>query len=291
MTPLKISLIKTILTTAALAFAMVTSAHDHQPADGMKVSIQLWSVKEDLKADFKGTIKQIADMGFHGVELAGEYGEFKNDPEGLTAFIKSHGMEISGTHTGFDALSDDKFEQTMSFFQRAGVPTVIIAWDDRAFNANTVWQTIADLNRLQSKVESYGMFFGYHNHAEEFNSYKDVTLWDHIARSTPDSFVMQLDAGWAQYMGKNPAEYVRKYPGRALSIHYKAAENDTENGKLPIIGQDSLDWPALIKASDEIGGTNWLVLEQEAYPNNLTPLQTVAMSKKALDKYLHDYRN
>jgi len=253
----------------------------------IRLSVQLWSVKDQLKNDFRGTIKQLADMGFQGVELAGFYGDFNEDPEGLAKFIQSHGMQISGTHSNFNLLSDEKFDQTIDFYKRAGVKTVVIAWDDRAFDANTVWKTIADLNRLHAKLESHGLRFGYHNHAEEFGAYRDVTLWDHIARSTPDSLVLQLDVGWVNHAGLNPSDFVRRYPGRTLSTHFKAAENETHKGKLPIIGQDSANWPELIKATREVGGTQWIVLEQEEYPNGLTQLQAVEMSKKGLDKFLN----
>lgn len=275
---------KYLLLLVSFAINSVASAGD------LKVSVQLWSVKDDLKVDFRETIKQLALMGFDGVELAGEYGEFKNDPEGLAEFIESHGMAISGTHTGFDLLSEEKIEETMSFYKRAGVTVAIVSWDQRAFSQDTVWQTIADLNRLQPKVESYGIKFGYHNHAEEFGQYKNTTLWEHIGRSTPDSLVMQLDAGWAQYAGKDPAEMVKRHAGRTLSTHYKAAANEQENGKLPIIGQDSLNWPKLIDANRTIGGTEWIVLEQEKYPNGMSPLEAVAASKKALDGYLAQAR-
>ncbi len=276
----------TLLTAATLLCSTIQNVHAHGHEIPFKVGVQLWSVKDELKADFKGTIKQLAAMGFKGVELAGEYGEFKDDPEGLAAFIKSQGMEISGTHTGFDKLTDDKIDDTLSFYKRAGVTAAMISWDSRAFDPNTVWQTIADLNRLQAKVESYGIKFGYHNHAQEFGAYRDVTLWDHIARSTPDSMIMQLDVGWASAAGLNPADFVRKHPGRTVSTHFKAAENEVERGKLPIIGQDSINWHELIHASKSVGGTKWLILEQEEYPNGMSQLQAVEASKKGLDKVL-----
>ena len=36
------------------------------------LSVQLWSVKNTLKNDFEGTLKALADMGFQGVEFAGD---------------------------------------------------------------------------------------------------------------------------------------------------------------------------------------------------------------------------
>ncbi len=255
-------------------------------AEKMKVGVQLWSVKDDLRVDFKGTIKSLAAMGFQGVELAGEYGEFSENPKAMKEFIESTGMEILGTHTNFGLLTQEKIAGTMKFYKDAGIKAAMISWDDRAFSAETVWKTIADLNRLLPVFMAADIRFGYHNHGQEFGPYRDITLLDHIARSTPDSFVMQLDVGWASAVGLNPADFVKRHPGRILSTHYKAAENEIERGNLPIIGRDSINWEELITANRSLGGTKWLIVEQEEYPNEMTPLEAVNESKRGLDKLL-----
>ena len=53
-----------------------------------------------------------------------------------------------------------------------------------------------------------------------------------------------------------------------------------------IIGQDSFDWAELIKANIEHGGTEWIVIEQEEYPDGMTPLQAVKASKQGLDNII-----
>ena len=262
---------------------LTTSTH----ASNLKVSVQLWSVKEELKVDFRGTIKALAEMGFQGVEFANEFGEFANDPVGLVNFIRSQGLEISGAHTVFPLLEPDKINATLKFYTAAEVPMLAIAWDDRAFKPDTVWQTIADLNRLYTPVTQAGILFGYHNHSEEFARYRgNTTLWDHIANSTPESLIMQLDAGWAKNAGINPELIVRQHPGRTFAIHYKASSPESANQTRPIIGEDTINWPALIAANKEVGGTQWIVLEQEVYPDGLTPLEAIKLSKRALDRFL-----
>ena len=36
--------------------------------------VQLYTVRDDLKKDFEGTIRQVAEMGYRAVEFAGDYG-------------------------------------------------------------------------------------------------------------------------------------------------------------------------------------------------------------------------
>jgi sugar phosphate isomerase/epimerase len=251
-----------------------------------KVSVQLWSVKNQVSSDFKGTLRELAKMGFQGVEFAGEFGEFANNPAGLKQFLSSLGLEVSGAHIHFDKLTVDKFVQTVEFYRAIGTTLLIVPYDERAFSPNGVEQVVSELTALAKKLAPFGMQIGYHNHDKEFDAYQGTTYWDYIAQSTSDDVVLQQDVGWTTYAGKDPVEYVRRYPGRTVTTHYKVRLPEGTEGKLPIIGQDTIDWPALIKANIEVGGTRWLVVEQEEYPNGLTPLQTVALSKKGLDAYL-----
>ena len=69
-----------------------------------QIGVQLWSVKEDLQKDFKGTIKALAAMGFEGVEFAGEFGEFADDPAALKRFLQQNNLEASSAHVHFKNL-------------------------------------------------------------------------------------------------------------------------------------------------------------------------------------------
>lgn len=52
---------------AALALIGITSAHA-----APRIGVQLWSVKDEIKKDFEGTLVKIAELGIEGVEFAGE---------------------------------------------------------------------------------------------------------------------------------------------------------------------------------------------------------------------------
>ncbi|EWH11396.1 xylose isomerase domain-containing protein TIM barrel [Catenovulum agarivorans DS-2] len=251
-----------------------------------KISVQLWSVKDDVKKDFKGTLTQLSKMGFQGVEFARDFGPYAQNPHGLKQFLTSLNLQASGAHVPFSALDDENFLSTVAFYKTLDCNLLIVPYDERAFSADGIEWVVAELNRLSDKLAAYGMKVGYHNHAQEFEAYKNSTYWDYMAQNTSENVVLQQDVGWTEYSGNDPVEYVRKYPGRTLTTHYKVRLPEGTQGKLPIIGKDTIDWPNLIKANKEVGGTLWLVVEQEEYPNGLTPLQAVAESKKGLDSFL-----
>jgi len=257
-----------------------------------KTSVQLWSVKEALKEDFKGTLTKLSAMGFDGVEFAGDFGPYKDDAKGLKLFLDSLGLEVSAAHANFNVYEDKIFQETVAYFKILEADTLIIPWDERAWDSNEVDKFINDLNKLYAKLAAEGFRFGFHNHDQEFNAHNGSTFWDHIAKSTPKDFVLQMDVGWVTLAEKDPVEYINRYPNRTLTTHIKAklpknvAENMVTNGKRQIVGDDVTDWDGVLKADIMVGGTKWFVIEQEEYPDGLTPLEAVELSKQGLDRVI-----
>ncbi len=265
------------------------NSSDLKPANFPKISVQLWSVKDDVKHNFESSIKQLAAMGFEGVEFANEFGPYANDAHALKRFLDSQGLVVSGAHVSFDQLSEQNFDKTVSFYKTLNCPSLIIGWEERAWDPKQVDDVVAELTSLSKKLAPHGINMGYHNHNHEFDNFNNTTFWDHIARNTPNNVIMQQDVGWTAYAGKDPVNYTKRYPGRSITTHFKLRMPESAKGTSPIIGQDTqINWQALIEADVSVGGTKWIVVEQELYPDGMSPLQAVEASKKGLDETIED---
>lgn len=279
----------TIVLIGMLTLSVNSFVFDHHQDKAMpKLSVQLWSVKDQVKADFKGTLQQLADMGFEGVEFANEFGEFSGDAKAVRAVLDEIGLAGSGAHVSFEQLNDENFADTVTFYQTLGVDMLVVGWDERAWHPEGIKEIVALLNKLEKKLAPFGMKTGFHNHDHEFNAYEGTTYWDYLAQNTGQNVILQQDVGWTTYAGKDPIDYVKRYPGRTLTTHYKVRLPEGTQGKLPLIGQDTIDWLNLSKTNIAVGGTLWFVVEQEEYPNGLTPLQAVKVSKDGLTEILKD---
>jgi sugar phosphate isomerase/epimerase len=259
-------------------------------APAPQLGVQLWSVKDDLKQDFEGTLAKLAAMGFQGVEFAGEFGRFANDPAGLRAFLDKQKLQCAGAHLDFAALAGERFAQATAFYQAVGCRNLIIAWDKRGASPDGAAAIARELSALSSKLAPLGMRIGYHNHAQEMMGPEGRTPWDVIAGGTPAEAILQQDFGWTVFAGKDPVVLVKRYPGRTVSSHFKAKLAEGTQGK-PIIGQDRTDWPAVYAAARGEGGAEWIVVEQEEYPDGMRPLQAVAASLRGLRDVMSDSRN
>lgn len=274
--------------------ALWVSTAPAQVAPAPHLGVQLWSVKDDVKRDFEGTLVKLAALGFEGVEFAGEFGRFANDPAGLRAFLGKQKLQCAGAHLDFAALAPERFEQTTAFYRAVGCRNLVIAWDRRGASAEGAAAIARDMTALSAALAPLGMRIGYHNHAQEMTGPEGRTPWDVIAGRTPQDVILQQDIGWTAFAGKDPVALVKRYPGRTVSAHFKAklAERDVgKPGMKPIIGQDRTDWPAVYAAARGEGATEWVVLEQEEYPDGMQPLEAVAASLRGLKTLMSNSRD
>lgn len=275
---------------AALAVTLCCAfgAASSQAATSPLLGVQLWSVKDEIKQDFEGTMDKLAKLGFQGVEFAGEFGKYKADPVGLSAFMKKTGLQCAGAHMRVEQLNTANFKATTDFYKAVGCQRLIISMDERAASKEGSAELAKELSALSAKLGrlgGQGMTLGYHNHEAEMLGAKGQTNWDWLAKNTPKNFIMQQDVGWTTYAGKDPIAFVNEYPGRTVTTHYKAKFVKGTEGT-SIIGQDKTDWSGLTKAVRSVGGTEWIIIEQEEYPNGMGQLETVAASLRGLQGVL-----
>ncbi|QGZ38111.1 sugar phosphate isomerase/epimerase [Pseudoduganella flava] len=271
----------TIRTATFFALLLAATAADATP----RLGVQLWSVKDEIKQDFTGTLEKIGALGFQGVEFAGEFGPYKDNPAGLKTFLDKHRLQCAGAHVHFDQLAAEHFDATTAFYRTLGCTNLIIPMDARGASATGSLEMSKQLTALSGQLAAKGMRIGYHNHAQELAGAVGATPWDVIAKNTPQAAILQQDVGWTTYAGKDPVAYVKKYPGRTVSTHFKAKFVEGTSGT-PIIGQDKTDWAGLARAVRQVGGTDWIIVEQEEYPNGMGQLESVAASLKGLQAVL-----
>lgn len=250
-----------------------------------RIGLQLWSVRDEVKQDFEGTLGKVAKLGFEGVEFAGDFGPYGGNAAGLKAFMDKAGLACAGAHTSFDALSPAKFDATTGFYKTVGCRNLVIGMDKRAFGKEGAAQVAQELSALSARLAPLGMRIGYHNHAEEMTGVDGKTTWDLIATSTPKESILQQDVGWTTFAGKDPVAMVKRYPGRTVSTHFKPKFVKGTTGTY-VIGQDKTDWAGLTRAVRSVGGTEWIIIEQEDYPNGQGQLESVAASMRGFQAVL-----
>ena len=246
-----------------------------QAAAGRKipVGLQLYSVREQCAKDPAGVLAAVAKTGYKGVEFAGYYGQSAKD---LRKMLDDNGLVACGTHASYESVLGDKLKETIEFNRTIGNRFLIVS--SMQGKSKQDWLDKAKLfNELADKVRTAGMWVGYHAHAHDFQKYEGETAWDIFFGNTKPQVVMQLDTGNCREGGADPVEVLKKYPGRARTIHLKASGGGPE----AVIGEDQVNWPQVFAWCETQGRTQWYIVEHESSKD---PLEAVKRNFEALKK-------
>ena len=262
--------------------------------------VQLYSIRDDMKKDPSGSLKQLANMGYKYVEHA-NYVDRKFYGYSATEFKKlldDLGLKMKSGHTvmgqkAWDVSKDDftdAWRYTVEDAAVVGQEYVISPWLDESYRKDIdgLKRFLAVFNKSGELCKKSGMAFGYHNHDFEFSTMVDgVMLYDIILKETdPNLVIQQMDMGNMYRAGGRPLELLKKYPGRFQSFHVKdEIQTDTkEKYESAILGAGIMDVKEVIDLAKKIGGTKHFIIEQESYQGK-PPLECVKEDLKIMKKW------
>lgn len=246
------------------------------------VALQLYTVRDLMKNDFKGTVEKVAKIGYDAVEFAGYGGLSAKEVKQL---LKNTGLQVAGTHEGFEGLQANT-EERIAFNLGIGnknivVPSMPGKW--RKSNADGIKEFAAEMNKLGTKVHDAGMQLLYHNHWFEFAKLDGKTIYEILLKNTDANLVkLEIDVAWAQRGGKIPADLIRQEGSRVRSLHMKDFLGDG-NYTLAPVGTGVVDMSGIIKAAREVG-VQWFIVEQDRMKR--PALEAIEISLKNMRKLL-----
>jgi sugar phosphate isomerase/epimerase len=213
------------------------------PAKGKKaIGLQLYSVREAMRTDAKGTLKQVADIGFKTLETA-SYGDGKiygMEPKEFRKYVKDLGMKVTGAHLGGPRYTKDQHAEAMEWWKKAieDHKAAGITWMIKP--SMPIPTTLSELqvwcdyyNAIGAEVKKAGMKYGFHNHAREFEKIEGKIMFDYMVENTDPKLVMyELDVYWVKKGGYEPVDYMKKYPDRITVLHIKDEEEIGASGTI-----------------------------------------------------------
>jgi len=167
-----------------------------------------------------------------GVEFAGYYG---HEARAVRRMLDTNGLVCCGTHTQMADLADDKLAATLEFNKTLGNKYGHLSpgWSRRRpIRRRRGWDMPSGSNVLAEKLKPQGMWIGYHAHQHDFDDIGGTTPWDIIASNTGRTSSMQLDLGNCMDGAAIRSNNLKRYPGRAITIHLK--EHSATNKKAMI---------------------------------------------------------
>jgi sugar phosphate isomerase/epimerase len=266
----------------------------------LPVAVQIFSVRDDAARDLRGTLEAIKEMGYDGVEFAGLYGYA---PAEIKQMCEEIGLVPISAHVPYvDMVADT--HGVLAQYAEIGCRYVAVPYlsPEHRPGKDEFPQVVENIAKIGQVAKELGIQLLYHNHEFEFMKLDGKYALDVLYDTVPaDLLQTELDTCWVNVGGENPADYVRKYSGRAPVVHLKDFCGERSDDMYELIGierkappmpsnfefrpvGDGLQNLPEILAACEDAGSSWVVVEQDSPSMGLTPMQCIAKSRENLKK-------
>jgi len=253
------------------------------------IGLQLFSVRESLAKDFRGTLERVHDIGYRNVEFAfhntGADGRFEvaYTAAELKRIMSSVGLKVVTSHVSYHPNLD--WDAVIRYNAELGSEGVVMP---AAFftSKQDALDLAAWLNRSGRKCKAEGMEFYFHNHYHEFETFEGETVMDMLlAHTDPELVKIELDTYWALRGGVDPLEFMDRHASRIGLLHQKdlsaaatpvnllekvsgpltpeAVFGAVERGDFAEIGNGVMDIAAILDKAKTLSAVKYIIVEQD----------------------------
>ncbi|GIF68968.1 xylose isomerase [Asanoa ishikariensis] len=252
------------------------TSHGRVPRD--QISVQLYTLRDQLAADLPGTLRALADIGYTRVEHAGFVGRTAAQ---FKAALDAVGLRATSGHVGipqpFDAASwQAALADARLLRQRYIVHPFFGVGANGVIRDSATYRAFArDLNKAGALAKKAGLRFGYHNHHFEFFRLDGGTTtgWDILTGETdPDLVHLEVDLFWVTRGAHDPVDVIRANRGRIKQFHVKDLG---DSGSFADVGDGLIDFARIFQHGREAGIDEYIVERDDAGTSPRTPAQAI----------------
>jgi len=247
-----------------------------------QISVQLYSVREQAAADYEGTIRRLAAIGFTNVEPAGFPGY---SAEKAAKLFKELGISAPSCHGGLP-IGDTRnqvIETALMLGHRMIITGCPPKFRENFKDADAIMATAEMYCEAADFAADYGLQIGYHNHDWDLQIVGDDYGYRLFLANTPESVLWEADLYWVARAGLSPADFVAEISGRGKILHFKDGvinasdefvEAETEDGKIMVsnaipflpAGAGVVD---LVGAAKVAAHAEYVVVELDSYAGDM----------------------
>lgn len=243
-----------------------------------RISIQLYTVRDQLAIDFQGTLNALARIGYRRVEHAGFVGRTAAQ---FKAALDAAGLRATSGHVSipqpFNAAAwNASLQDALTLESRYIVhPFFGIDFATGAVVRDTAtWAAFAhDLNQAGRMARDVGLRLGYHNHNWEFFRLTDDssrTAFDVLVEETDPRYVhFELDLFWSFRGAHDPVDILDRIDERVRQYHVK---DMNQAGSFEDLGRGLIDFPRIFRAH---AAEEYIVERDDAGTPPRTPAQAL----------------
>lgn len=212
----------------------------------MKIAVQGFSVRDELKKDLPGTIRSLKGSGFEayemgvyfrdadprvveGVEeisarLGGLPGSIWSEREAVEKMkaIRDQGLLINSAHLflvpSYEQMLTDSLDDLIRFAKANDLQQYAISYRLESWEAAEA--VLPRLRQAGEALEAEGLRLAYHNHDTEMAPAGGSSILERLL-DTIATLSLQPDTGWMAAGGGSVSHFLTRYADRIHSIHLK----------------------------------------------------------------------
>ena len=263
------------------------------------LGIQLYTVRDLLKANPKETLKAIAEAGYQQVELMDvtTQGDLLPIIEDLGLAKNSSFFDLSYVIGGWEyggktAPAQADMDYVIEKAANAGLTNLVFGYlyPQQREKLDQYRAITEQLNVAGEKCKNAGIQLCYHNHNFEFKKLDDGVPYEVLMERLDPNFVkFELDVFWADIAGWNPVKLMKQLGDRLHLVHLKDKAKGTpvimDNGEVPKeafreLGGGTVNLKKVLKQAEKMNVAHCFV-EQDHSPD---PIHSIGLSYQYMNK-------
>jgi sugar phosphate isomerase/epimerase len=279
-----------LVTAGALALSSFSLADKKK-----RVGLQLYTLRDIIGKDVKGTLEKVAKFGYKELEVYGySDGKAFNMPyKELAKLVGDLGMRITSGHHLLGKSESNKalkgtllndWERSVMDAKEIGQEFMVVAYltADERTSLDDYKRICEALNRGGEVCKKNGIRLNYHNHDFEFEKFDEQVAYDVMLKELDPKLVgMEMDLYWVYYAKQNPFNYFSKYPGRFEQWHVKDMDR-IDPKRNANVGTGMIDFKPIF-AKAKLAGLRHFYVEQETYP--VSSMESIEKSIELVKKW------
>ena len=215
-----------------------------------KSYVQLYNFRHVSDPEFPATIRQIAEIGYVGVEPAGFS---KMEASQAAKLFSDLGLESQTMHAPLP-LGEEKnriLEQAAAIGAHYVFTGVSPGRENDFASVEAIKRTAETYNEAASALQQSGIALGYHNHWWEMEEVSGRPAYQIFFEHAEPSIFWEIDTYWVKVGGRDPRAVVEEAGARAAVIHVK---DGPCHPKAPMValGKGQMDIPAILTANPHV---------------------------------------
>ena len=223
------------------------------PSIPARIGLMLWTVRAECARAFEPTLREVAGMGYEGVEL---FDLHSHEPEEVASWLADTGLVACGRHASLDAV-ESQLPALAAEAQTLGWRRLVVSWVDPSQLGPAL---VRRLTAATAAASAHGLELGFHNHDAEVRPRNgDASFLDELLAG--DALFLELDLGWVWYAGADPLSLLERARGRCPLVHVKDFAR-REPGSFAPVGDGAVGYERVAPAA-VAAGVEWLLVEQD----------------------------